>query len=133
MSPQEVLADIVLILAAAALVALLLRRIGVPPIIGLILAGAITGPGGLAVVPDGAHVELLAEVGVALLLLDVGHAFVVTIQLLTGSFRDGAGRLVTYPGQRLAPAVTRAPDAPHPSADPQYGNYVNQDMKRTTP
>ncbi len=36
------------------------------------------------------------------LVADVGHAFVVTIMLLTGSYRDGDGLRVCYPGQRLA-------------------------------
>ncbi len=43
---------------------------------------------------------------VLLLLADVGHALVVTILLLTGNFRDGAGRLVCYPGQKLGDATT---------------------------
>ncbi len=33
--------------------------------------------------------------------IDAIHTFIVTIMLLTGSFRDGQGRLVCYPGQRL--------------------------------
>lgn len=33
--------------------------------------------------------------------IDALHTFVVTIMLLTGSFRDGDGNLVCYPGQRL--------------------------------
>lgn len=33
--------------------------------------------------------------------IDAIHTFIVTILLLTGSFRDGHGRLVCYPGQRL--------------------------------
>ena len=33
--------------------------------------------------------------------IDLLHTFIVTIMLLTGSFRDGHGRLVCYPGQRL--------------------------------
>ena len=32
---------------------------------------------------------------------DALHTFIVTIMLLTGSFRDGHGRLVLYPGQKL--------------------------------
>ena len=35
------------------------------------------------------------------LVADGAHAFVVTIQLLTGNFRDGDGLRVCYPGQRL--------------------------------
>lgn len=33
--------------------------------------------------------------------IDAIHTFIVTIMLLTGSFRDGHGRLVLYPGQKL--------------------------------
>ena len=39
--------------------------------------------------------------GSAFLVADLAHAFIVTIMLLTGSFRDGDGRLVCYPGQQL--------------------------------
>lgn len=33
--------------------------------------------------------------------VDALHTFIVTIMLLTGTFRDGHGRLVLYPGQKL--------------------------------
>ena len=32
---------------------------------------------------------------------DCIHALIVTIALLTGSFRDGDGKVVTYPGQKI--------------------------------
>ena len=32
---------------------------------------------------------------------DALHTFIVTIMLLTGTFRDGRGKLVMYPGQKL--------------------------------
>jgi TM2 domain-containing membrane protein YozV len=38
---------------------------------------------------------------IVLLLVDFGHAQAVTIQLLTGRFKDGEGRVVCYPGQTL--------------------------------
>lgn len=46
---------------------------------------------------------LVGEPGLALLVgaIDAIHTFIVTIMLLTGNFRDGRGRLVCYPGQRL--------------------------------
>ncbi len=44
-----------------------------------------------------------AGLGVLLLALDFGHSTVVTILLLTGNFRDGQGRRVCYPGQKLEP------------------------------
>lgn len=39
--------------------------------------------------------------GIVFLIADFGHAFVVTIMLLTGNVRDGDGHLVCYPGQPL--------------------------------
>jgi TM2 domain-containing membrane protein YozV len=43
------------------------------------------------------------NIALALLFLaaDMLHTFIVTIMLLTGSFRDGRGRYITYPGQVL--------------------------------
>jgi len=39
--------------------------------------------------------------GVVLILLDFAHSMTVTIMLLTGNFRDGGGRIVCFPGQKL--------------------------------
>jgi len=39
--------------------------------------------------------------GVTLMLADFSHALMVTIQLLIGTFRDGEGHVVCYPGQKL--------------------------------
>jgi TM2 domain-containing membrane protein YozV len=39
--------------------------------------------------------------GVAFALADLAHSLAVTIQLLTGNFKDGRGRVVCYPGQKL--------------------------------
>ena len=33
--------------------------------------------------------------------IDGLHTFVITIMLLTGSFKDGSGRTICYPGQRI--------------------------------
>jgi len=33
--------------------------------------------------------------------IDSMHTFIVTIMLLTGSFKDGSGKLVCYPGQKI--------------------------------
>ncbi len=39
----------------------------------------------------------------AFLAVDYLHTFIITIMLLTGSFRDGKGKTICYPGQRLNP------------------------------
>jgi len=35
------------------------------------------------------------------LVIDAIHTLIVTFMLLTGTFRDGTGRLICYPGQKL--------------------------------
>jgi len=46
---------------------------------------------------------ITGQIPLALLVgaIDALHTFIVTIMLLTGTFRDGHGRLVLYPGQKL--------------------------------
>jgi TM2 domain-containing membrane protein YozV len=39
--------------------------------------------------------------GIAFVGLDIAHALGVTILLFTGNFKDGNGRVVCYPGQKL--------------------------------
>lgn len=68
--------DIVIIVLAALLGGLAARRLGQPLMLGYILAGVLVGPytGGITV--SGTHeIELLAEIGVALLLFALGLEF----------------------------------------------------------
>jgi len=67
-----VLTEIVLVMAVAVAAALLLRRLAVPPVVGFILAGIAIGPAGLGLVADREKIEVVAEVGVMLLLFMVG-------------------------------------------------------------
>jgi CPA2 family monovalent cation:H+ antiporter-2 len=72
MHESHVLLDLVIIFGVAIGVVAVLRRIGVPTIAGFIVAGALVGPHGLGLVGQAEPVELLAEVGVALLLFGIG-------------------------------------------------------------
>lgn len=72
MHDLTLLKDILLILAVGVAVALVLRRIGVPSIAGFIVAGILVGPRSLGLVDDTHEVELLAEIGVVLLLFGIG-------------------------------------------------------------
>jgi CPA2 family monovalent cation:H+ antiporter-2 len=67
-----VLTEIVVVMAVAVAAALLLRRLAVPPVVGFILAGVVIGPSGLGLVADRDKIEVVAEVGVMLLLFMVG-------------------------------------------------------------
>ncbi len=68
--------DIALILVAAFLGGVVARGLGLPLILGYILAGVIVGPNtGGPTVGDVHEIELLAEIGVALLLFAIGLHF----------------------------------------------------------
>lgn len=68
--------DLIIIIIAGLLFGLAATRIKLPPIVGYILAGIFIGPftGGVTV-SDVPRIELLAEIGVALLLFSIGLDF----------------------------------------------------------
>ena len=68
----DYLKELVIVLGAAVVVVAVLRRVGVPSIAGFILAGTLTGPSVLGLVGDTHQVEVLAEIGVVLLLFGIG-------------------------------------------------------------
>ena len=72
MHELDYLKDLVVILAAAVAVVTILHRFRIPSIAGFILAGVLVGPRALALIADPEQVELLAEIGVALLLFGIG-------------------------------------------------------------
>ena len=68
----RILLELALILCAAKLVAELAERIGVPAVLGEILAGILIGPSVLGLVEPSDSLFLLAELGAILLLMQVG-------------------------------------------------------------
>jgi monovalent cation:H+ antiporter-2, CPA2 family len=74
-SPVEALPELVLTLGVAVIAALLVGFLRLPAVAGFMLAGAVIGPSGLALVKDLHSVELLAEIGVILLLFTIGLEF----------------------------------------------------------
>jgi len=71
----EFLTSIVIIFGVSALVVFALHRLKVPSIIGFIVAGVIIGPHDVGIVQDVRSVEILAEIGVILLLFTIGIEF----------------------------------------------------------
>jgi len=68
--------DLVLVLVAALLGGLLARALGLPLILGYVLAGLLVGPNTAGPTVSDLHdIELLADVGVALLLFSLGLEF----------------------------------------------------------
>jgi monovalent cation:H+ antiporter-2, CPA2 family len=69
------LKDMVLVLGLAIVVLYLCHRLRIPYVIGFLITGVITGPSGLNLVGNVHDVEMIAEVGVILLLFTIGIEF----------------------------------------------------------
>jgi CPA2 family monovalent cation:H+ antiporter-2 len=75
MDHGSVLIDVLILLGAALLLGTLAERLRQSAIVGYLLAGAIVGPKVLRLVGQRADVQLMAELGVALLLFTIGLEF----------------------------------------------------------
>ncbi len=71
----EFLKPLFIIFGTSALVVFLLGRLKIPSIVGFLMAGIIMGPYGFELVRDVHIVEVLAEIGVILLLFTIGLEF----------------------------------------------------------
>lgn len=70
------LQDIVVILGLSVMVILLFQKLKLPTILGFLMTGILAGPFGLNLISDSGHnVEMLAEIGVILLLFIIGLEF----------------------------------------------------------
>lgn len=69
------LADLLVVFAVTAAVVFAFGRARIPSVVGLLVSGVLVGPYGLSLVSDVRSVELLAEIGVVVLLFTVGLEF----------------------------------------------------------
>ncbi|MCE5240863.1 cation:proton antiporter [bacterium] len=90
---MSLLRDLLVVIAASLVVVVVLRRLRVPPVVGFLVSGILIGPGGLKLVGDREAVEMLAEVGVALLLFTIGLKFSLREMLRLRHWVFGAGLL----------------------------------------
>lgn len=82
---------LVVIFGASAVVVFLLHRLKIPSLVGFLIAGILIGPHGLGLIKDVHDVELLAEVGVILLLFVIGIEFSLSNLLKMKKAVIGAG------------------------------------------
>lgn len=88
----SVLKDIVIIFALSSLVNYLFTRIKVPTIIGYLLTGVLVGPKLMGIIKAPQEIELMAEIGVVLLLFMIGmefslnHLFKIRRRVFLGGF-----------------------------------------------
>ena len=69
------LQELLIVLAVTISIVYLFQKIRVPAIVGFLLAGVIIGPGGFGLIQNVHQVEMLADIGVALLLFTIGVEF----------------------------------------------------------
>src|SRR6185437_14411101 len=75
MSEPGLLSDLLTLFALSVAAALAFHRLRLPPIVGFLITGVISGPYGFGLIRNVADVESLAEIGVVLLLFTVGLEF----------------------------------------------------------
>jgi monovalent cation:H+ antiporter-2, CPA2 family len=75
MEDVRLIVDIVIALGAATIGGLIAQRLGLPALIGYILAGLVIGPNTPGLVADVGRVQVLANLGVALLMFGLGVEF----------------------------------------------------------
>ncbi len=97
------LRDVIIIFGLSIVVLLVCVRLGIPTLIGLLLTGVISGPFGLKLVAAVHEVELLSEIGIALLLFSIGmelslKSFLQSLKqvIVGGSLQVGLTLVATF-------------------------------------
>ncbi|KAA3608478.1 MAG: hypothetical protein D8M58_19575 [Calditrichaeota bacterium] len=80
------LKDIILILFFAIVIILLLSKLRIPPVIGFLITGVIIGPTALRLVESISEIEILAEIGIILLMFTIGLEF--SLDKIKRMFKD---------------------------------------------
>jgi CPA2 family monovalent cation:H+ antiporter-2 len=100
---MPLLSDIVIIFGLSVLVVFAFNRLRIPAVVGFLLTGVLAGPYGLALIKAVHEVEILAEVGVVLLLFSIGMEFSLAALmrikksvLLGGSFQVLLTVMITF-------------------------------------
>lgn len=75
MTDYEVLSDLLIIFSVSIVVVFVFHQFRFPSIAGFLVAGALIGPHGLNLIPDTTKVQVLAEIGIVLLLFTIGIEF----------------------------------------------------------
>lgn len=89
----EFLKALILIFGVSALVVFALGKLRVPSVVGFLIAGAILGPHGFQFIRDVHEVELLAEIGVILLMFTIGLEFSLKNLMMLRSQVLGGGSI----------------------------------------
>ena len=95
--------DLLIILGFSIVVLLIGYRLRIPPVVGFIVTGVLSGPYGMALVSGTHEVDMLAELGIILLLFGIGMEFslkklvqIKRLFLCGGSLQVGLTILISF-------------------------------------
>lgn len=87
-----VLKELVVLLAFSVLVIYASHKVKLPPVVGFLLTGVLIGPGGFAIVKNTETIDVLAEIGVVMLLFMIGLEFTLeSLKRIQRNFWVGGG------------------------------------------
>jgi CPA2 family monovalent cation:H+ antiporter-2 len=75
MAESHLMQELLIVLTATIAIVFVFHKLRVPAVVGFLLAGVVIGPSGLGLIKSAHQVEMLAEIGVALLLFTIGVEF----------------------------------------------------------
>src|SRR3972149_2317001 len=86
MEQIPLLFDLIILLAVSVPVSILFHYLKLPPIIGFLITGVIIGPYGGKLIHEVQTVELLAQIGIVLLLFAIGIEFSIAKMMKAKKF-----------------------------------------------
>ena len=108
MHEGRLLIDLTLLVGMAIPIVALAHRLSAPPLVGFLVAGVLVGPNGFALISATEEVEFLSELGVALLLFEVGLELSLSYvrqwarTVLVGGGLQVSGTLLSVAGLAIA-------------------------------
>ncbi|MGZ8521614.1 MAG: cation:proton antiporter domain-containing protein, partial [Candidatus Binatia bacterium] len=112
----DFLKQLLVVLSATIAILYLFQKLRLPAIVGFLLAGLLIGPNGVGLIEGSAQVEILAEIGVALLLFTIGIEFSLAELLSVQRRVIWAGLLQVLATVIVVAALARLLGAPAPQA-----------------
>lgn len=89
------LRDIIILMGVSIPIIILFHRLGMPIIVGFIVTGVIIGPHGLKLITEAGTVEMLAQIGVVMLLFTIG------LELSIAKLRNIGREAIIYGGLQI--------------------------------
>lgn len=112
----DFLKQLLVVLSATIAILYLFQKLRLPAIVGFLLVGLLIGPNGVGLIEGFAQVEILAEIGVALLLFAIGIEFSLAALLSVQWRVIWAGLLQVVATVIVVAALARLLGAPAPQA-----------------